>query len=224
MHRIGKYMVSVILMMAVAGMQGQKRDKLYFVILNINQDLPFMSKQEMENLQQVHIANINMMYNDGLLMTAGAFDEGGGIFILKASSIMDAQAILMADPAIKAERYKTEIHPMHFALGGLCNVVDAADMAEYHFYLIRYLDQPSPEQFASRDSLLIDLSARMSRSTLINPLVVITFEQGLEGVLIMKGKSRSAAYSALDLDEMNEWDLDYRLLLIARQSFCDSNP
>ncbi len=91
--------------------------KYYFVELITNPDREKLPQVEVDSIQRAHMANIGRMAKEGQLMLAGPFENGGGIFILKAESLEEAESIAALDPAIKAGRLLTEIRPWYTARG-----------------------------------------------------------------------------------------------------------
>lgn len=68
---------------------------------------PFTEQRLMD-----HGAYMKQLYDKGQLTHGGPFlDSTGGISIIKAENIEDAQAILAADPAIVNGVFKASLHP-----------------------------------------------------------------------------------------------------------------
>jgi uncharacterized protein YciI len=70
------------------------------------------STPETKKIQEGHMANINRMAKAGKLLAAGPMADDGeirGIFIFKAESLAEAQALAAEDPAIKSGRLTLEI-------------------------------------------------------------------------------------------------------------------
>ncbi len=91
--------------------------KYYFVELITNPDRPELPKAEVDSIQAAHMANISKMVEEKLLMLAGPFEGGGGIFILKVDSMEAAEKLTARDPAIKAGRLLTKIRPWYTTTG-----------------------------------------------------------------------------------------------------------
>lgn len=65
------------------------------------------------NIQTAHLNNIDSLHQAGKLVLAGPFgdDKGGGIFILKATSLEEATKMCESDPAIKNKRLNYTVRP-----------------------------------------------------------------------------------------------------------------
>ena len=67
-------------------------------------------------LQQAHMANISRMAEEGKLVVAGPFIDGGdlrGIYIFAVKTIEEAQALTETDPAIQAGQLEMELRPWY---------------------------------------------------------------------------------------------------------------
>ena len=91
--------------------------KYFFVELITNPDRPDLPQTEVDSIQKAHMANIGKMVEEKVLMLAGPFEKGGGIFILKVESMEAAKALVARDPAVKAGRLLTEIRAWYTSTG-----------------------------------------------------------------------------------------------------------
>lgn len=67
-------------------------------------------------LQAAHLRNINQMVEEGKLVLAGPFLDGGelrGIYIFNVQSIEEAETLTNTDPAIKAGSLVMELKPWY---------------------------------------------------------------------------------------------------------------
>lgn len=85
----------------------------YFVELLRIPNRPNLDSTVSANLQSAHLNNIDSLHRAGKLVLAGPFgdDKGGGIFILKASSLEEATQMCESDPAIKNGRLNYKVRP-----------------------------------------------------------------------------------------------------------------
>jgi uncharacterized protein YciI len=81
-------------------------------------------------MQKAHLANIRRLAQSGRLVLAGPFTDDGdlrGMFVFRASSLEEAQALCDTDPAVQSGRLRVELHPWYSAKG--ITVVQPADSA-----------------------------------------------------------------------------------------------
>jgi len=75
---------------------------------------------EIQELQKAHLANINRLAETKKLVMAGPFGDDGdyrGIFVFRAGSFNEAQALAATDPMIKIDRLRLDLHPWHVPVG-----------------------------------------------------------------------------------------------------------
>ena len=66
---------------------------------------------EVEKIQKEHLDHLTSMYQEGMLLMAGPFeDEKKGVLIMSQNQIEEAKARVEEDPAIKAGRLVAEYH------------------------------------------------------------------------------------------------------------------
>ncbi len=81
---------------------GMKKYVLAFLKAGPNRD---RTPEEAQKLQTAHLQNIQKLANEGKLVVAGPFLDGGdmrGIYILNVETIKEAEALTNTDPAIQA--------------------------------------------------------------------------------------------------------------------------
>ncbi len=91
--------------------------KYYFVDLIPNPDKPELPKAQVDSIQSAHMQNIGQMAKDGILMLAGPFEGGGGIFILKLDSMEAAEKLAKNDPAVMAGRLNIKVRAWYTGAG-----------------------------------------------------------------------------------------------------------
>lgn len=111
----------------------QTNENLFFVFLNSNPDKPEISESEAEELQTAHLNNITRLKDEGKLFAAGPFEGGGGLLILHAENIEEANSFLNRDPAIAANRFNLEVFPFKIWNGDMCGAKEPYKMVTYQF-------------------------------------------------------------------------------------------
>jgi uncharacterized protein YciI len=70
------------------------------------------STEQRQQIQQGHMANINKLSQEGKLILAGPFIEGGekrGIFLFNVNTLEEAKLLTQSDPAVEAGVLKMEL-------------------------------------------------------------------------------------------------------------------
>ena len=97
-----------------------------------------LSKEEGERIQTAHMANIHKMADDGVLVSAGPFDDTphtiSGIFIFKVESLERAREIALKDPTVVEHRNTIDVH----AWDGPARIGD-------EYFRLHKLDAKTPE-------------------------------------------------------------------------------
>jgi uncharacterized protein YciI len=99
-----------------------KQTTYYFCFLRRGANWTAERTPETEKLQAAHMANINAMAKTGKLVIAGPFEKAGeyaGVFVFKVGSLDEAKALAESDPAVKAGRLRTDVHPWLVGEGSL---------------------------------------------------------------------------------------------------------
>ena len=81
--------------------------RYFFVELIPNPEIN-LEASERGKIQQQHLQNIKMMAENGQLVMAGPFQEGGGLFFLDVADLKTAEELVKNDPTIlsKLNTYK----------------------------------------------------------------------------------------------------------------------
>jgi uncharacterized protein YciI len=92
---------------------GMRSYVMAFLKVGPNRD---RTEEEARELQAAHMANIGRLAEEGKLVLAGPFLDGGelrGIYIFAVESVEEAEALTATDPAIKAGSLVMELHPWY---------------------------------------------------------------------------------------------------------------
>lgn len=139
---------------------GADTSKYVFVFLNANPNRTQLGQDSVKTLQKAHLENIDRLYHQGKLSIAGPFADtsGGGIFILNAKSIDEANMLLETDPAIRAGRYTLEIYPCKVRNGSICAASDLFDLAKYPLARLTYQRTVDTDNRALQDRYYDELT------------------------------------------------------------------
>ncbi len=152
------FLIVIAIILSFSGVStAQEFQKKYFVILNSNPNKPELPKTEVDKIQAAHMANIDSLAKAGTLLAAGPFNGGGGLFVIVATSIENAQKVINTDPAVKANRFVVELYPLTMNYGSVCPVKGKYEMVEYQFILYKPVkemialeEKDKPEKLAKR--------------------------------------------------------------------------
>lgn len=92
---------------------GMRQYVMALLRIGPNRDL---SDEEAARLQRAHLDNINRLAEEGTLVLAGPFMDGGalrGIYIFDVRTIEEAEALTKTDPAIESGALVMELHPWY---------------------------------------------------------------------------------------------------------------
>lgn len=109
---------------------------LYLVELISKADKPVLSQEAVNQIQKEHLAHIRELNNAGVLLAAGPFEGGGGLFILQCNTIDEARDAVSSDPAVKASRFDFALTPYNATKGFICQVHESAEMVSLVFVKI----------------------------------------------------------------------------------------
>lgn len=143
-----------------------KADAPYYVVfLRPAADRKTLTKEEGERIQAAHMANIHQMAQDGVLVSAGPFDDAtrtiSGIFIFKVDSLEKAQAIAAKDPTVVEHRNTVDAHAWlgPAGIGDEYNRLHKLDPTtpenmQVHPFCMLYRGTAWEEKQSERDSLI----------------------------------------------------------------------
>ena len=194
--------------------------KYTFVFLNKKIDKAELPKAEVDKIMEGHMANINKMANEGKLIVAGPFEDGGGIFIFNSASAEEVKEWISEDPGIKAKRWDIEVLPFTIRAGTICTVGEPYEMILYHFIryspnLTKYTIGEAPLTFKKHDEYLKKIEHTG------NVIAEGTFGDREGGILIMKGDLQKEVIEFDPAVQEALLELDFKQLYVAKGSFCE---
>lgn len=200
----------------------QNNRDLFFVFLNTNPDKEKISETAAEELQAAHLNNISKLNNEGKIIAAGPFNGGGGIFILRAKDLDEANNILSTDPAIAANRFNIEVFPFNIYNGDFCGSEKPYEMVEYQFIRISINDEdPETTVKAMHETRLFMANLMNDTEELI---VHGRFDTENEGIMILNVPDTEAADKIMKTNSFVARGIityDVRTLWIAEGTFCE---
>jgi uncharacterized protein YciI len=99
-------------------------DSFIVVLLVRPPNPPDMPKDQLDKLQESHLANIRRLHDEGKLLKAGPFEDYSnrnvrGMFILNTTSVDQAREWVGTDPTVKARRLAPEYLKWYVEKGSL---------------------------------------------------------------------------------------------------------
>lgn len=176
-------------------------NQYYFVFLNSNPDREELSEDKVMELQQGHMNNINRLAKKGKLLIAGPVKGGGGIFVLIAPSIDEANEYLQSDPAIKAKRFNLEVFPMNISEGNICKV------SEEEFTMVNYTIVRYEGDISVKDKKMI--------------LTKIDFEGKNDGIIVLNYDLENGSPDSINENISADKITYMKTLWIGKGSFCE---
>lgn len=190
------------------------------VFLHKKPDAEKISDEERKKIMDGHMANINRLAEEGKLVAAGPFDGGGGVFVMKTSSVAEAQSWVDSDPGVKAKRWNIEILPFTPRQGGICKVSEPYEMTSYSFVrfnvvVSKFNATDFPQIVKKHDDYLKELS---KTGNIIGEGI---FSERDGGIVIMKGDVQKEVFENDPGVKEGLVELEIKKLYIAKGSFCE---
>ncbi|MBU1101567.1 MAG: hypothetical protein KKA84_14295 [Bacteroidetes bacterium] len=208
----------IIIFISLSYSQIADKTNYYFVFLRSNPDKEKLCEVKVNALQEAHMKNIEDLHKAGKLVAAGPFDGGGGIFILKSGSIEESTSDFMSDPAIKANRFRVDIHPVKFYKGKICPVGEEYEMVTYKF--IEFIPQSQLSNCCAQElNSVLEKYAEEG-----NTIASLYFSDAGGGVVISDRNNEDEFKNELDkIEFIAEGKVNYtiRNLWIAKETFCE---
>ena len=222
-----KYILQLLMVIFIT-MAGyaQSGSGKYFVFLNTNPNRTALPETEVNEIQRQHMANMDSLAREKLLLAAGPFHGGGGLQVISASKAEDAKTLVNSDPAIQAGRFNTEILPLRMGVGGICPVKEPYEMVEYQF--IRYVpvNETIAEESPKKLEKYIKRHLNYLKANYFKHKLIANgdFGPGLGGFLIAYKNDSEDFENFLKYDpyvKSELYTLDVRILWIAQGTFCE---
>jgi uncharacterized protein YciI len=210
-----------IILVALTSFSVEAADEGYIIVfLNKKSDAAQLSEAETETIMKGHMANMERLAKEGKLLAAGPFEGGGGIFIMKSTSVREVEGWISTDPGVQAKRWSIEIMPYNPRHGGVCPVKAPYDMVFYTFV---------------RFDALVDKSAAANYTEIIkqhneyvkrlvgsgNIITEAVFGDQVGGILVVKGELQKEVVEADPGVQQGMIEFKLKKLYIAKGSFCE---
>lgn len=192
----------------------------FFVFLNSNPNKEKLSEDAVNELQKKHLDNISRLYNEGVIVAAGPFDGGGGLFIINEKDIESVKKQLATDPAIAANRFIIEIFTLEIEYGSICEVPETYEMGTYQFVRLRNTSTSNQDLDNGSDKEAFTDNIQNDESNLI---FKGKFNDQNEGIIIFDHKDSKPIVDIISENPMvKKGSLAYEIksLWIAKETFC----
>lgn len=213
-----KKLFIVVLLCASANAFGQ--NPYVFVFLNKKADAEKISDEQSKKIMEGHMNNMGRLAKEGKLIAAGPFEGGGGIFIMKTSSVDDAKQWISTDPGIQANRWNVEVLPFTPRQGQVCAVKEPYEMVFYSF--VRFNAVVSKFNAATYPTIIKqhdDYLKEIAKTGNVISEGIFGDHDG--GILIMKGEVSKELFESDPGVREGLIDMETKKLYIAQGSFCE---
>jgi uncharacterized protein YciI len=190
------------------------------VFLNKKADAEKLSEDASKKIMDGHMANINQLAKEGKLVAAGPFEGGGGIFVMKTSSVDEATKWINTDPGVQAKRWNVEVLPFTPRQGSICTVSEPYEMVMYSF--VRFNPVISKFNASTYPSIIKqhnDYLKEVGKTG--NVISEGIFGENDGGILIMKGEVGKELFETDPGVTEGLIDIETKKLYIAKGSFCE---
>jgi uncharacterized protein YciI len=214
-------LLTTLLLVSASGIHAQKNEGLFFVFLNSNPEKPAIGEEEKQKLQEAHLANLDRLAKEGKLLAAGPFDGGGGILVLDAANKEEAATWLETDPAVQAQRFKTEILPFRVSGNNLCGAKEPYEMVTYQF--VRMIS--NPDYFDDFEEMKMENRLYLAKLNNENDYVIAygSFSDYNDGILILDVPAAEDAEKIIKKHpsvKAGQLNYEVKSLWIAKGTFC----
>ncbi len=182
-------LVSLALCLCASVIAASNSESIYYLVcLRPDPARTALPKDEGERMQAAHMANIQKMADDGVLVAAGPFDDTpvtiSGIFVMKAASLGQAKAIAEGDPTVVGHRNLVDTFAWH----------GPPEIGTEYFRL--HKSNPStPENMQTRPFLMLYHGVAWAKLAAKRASLLAAHEQFIEG---LRKTGRLAAAGSVD--------------------------
>jgi uncharacterized protein YciI len=215
-----KYLALILGLLASGQIYGQQQQAFTIVFLNKNPDAAQLSKAESDKIMAGHSEKRELLAKEGKLLAAGPFDGGGGLYIMKTTSVEEARSWIASDPGILEKRWNVEILPYRPRVGGICPVGENYTMTDYAF--VRYdavvsksTAQNYPDILRQHDEFLKKIAATG------NVITEAIFSDRDGGILIMKGELHRELIESDPAVQQGLMEFQIKKFYTAKGAFCE---
>lgn len=191
-----------------------------FVFLNKKPDAEKLTDEASKKIMEGHMNNMDRLAKEGRLIAAGPFEGGGGIFIMKTSSVDEAKQWISTDPGIQAQRWNVEVLPFTPRHGKVCTAKEPYQMVFYSF--VRFNAVVSKFNAATYPNIIKqhdDYIKKIAKSG--NVIIEGIFGDNDGGIIIMKGDVSPQLFETDPGVTEGLIELETKKLYIAAGSFCE---
>lgn len=191
-----------------------------FVFLNKKPDAEKLSDEESKKIMEGHMSNMGRLAKEGKLIAAGPFEGGGGIFIMKTSSVDEAKEWISTDPGVQAKRWNVEVLPFTPRQGQVCVAKEPYEMVFYAF--VRFNAVVSKFNAATYPTIISQHNDYLKKiATTGNVIIEGIFGDHDGGIMIMKGEVAPELFETDPGVTEGLIDIQTKKLYIAKGSFCE---
>lgn len=211
--------VLVLVLFCIAS-QLKAQNPYVFVFLNKKPDAEKLSEEASKKIMEGHMNNINRLAQEGKLIAAGPFEGGGGMFVMKTSSVDEAQQWINTDPGVQAKRWNVELFPFTPRQGQVCTAKEPYEMVMYPF--VRFNAVVSKFNAATYPNIIKQHNEYLKQiSKSGNVIIEGIFGDHEGGIMIMKGEVGRELFETDPGVQEGLIDIETRKLYIAKGSFCE---
>jgi uncharacterized protein YciI len=214
-----KSLIATTLFMLATCLTGLSQDYTV-VFLNKNPEADKMSKTEVDKIMEGHTENRERLAKEGKLLAAGPFDGGGGLYIMKTTSVEEAQRWIADDPGIKSNRWIVEVFPYKPRVGGICPVGENYTMTNYTF--VRFdaiVSKATAQNFADLVRQHDEYLKQIGQTG--NVVTEAVFGEREGGILIMRGDVQRDVFDQDPAVQQGLIQFEIKKFYTAKGSFCE---